>query len=661
MINNYLEYLNGGGEMGKLTREFDWASTPLGPPNKWPYSLLTAVSIVLNSRFPMFIWWGPELIQFYNDAYRPSLGNQGKHPAALGQRGADCWQEIWPVIKPLINQVMEGGESTWSEDQLIPIYRNNRLEDVYWTFSYSKLLGDTGEIAGVLVTCTETTKQITALRDVSNAKQELEFAINAANLGTWDLDPSTNRFIGNERLKSWFGLGAGEEIELQKATDVIIHQDRARVIAEIEKAMTFGAGNYDIEYTIVSPINHEPRLVRAVGKSIFDADQKIVRFSGTLQDITKERDVLKQLRDAHHKLELTLDQSRLSKIAAQLGTFDMDLIKGTLEWDNRCRELFGISHMDEVSYERDFVNGLHHEDRERILNVIADVFDKSKTNGDYDVEYRTVGAEDGTIRWVRAKGKTYFDNADNPLRFIGSVLDITEQKTDELRKNDFISMVSHELKTPLTSLKGYIQILNYKAKASADDFAMNALSKADIQIVKMSKLISSFLDVSRLEAGKINIELKDVNLKEIIDEVVEDLKMVSTTHPINIVPFNPIVVSIDREKIASVISNLLSNAIKYSPQASQIEVSCDIQDHFARVSVKDEGLGIKTQDRERLFERFYRVGGPEYTTVPGFGIGLYLCAEIIERHHGKIGLTSIPGEGTTFYFLLPLKSPSVNE
>ena len=100
MNKPYEKYLNDGGEMGELTRNFNWSSTSLGAPEHWPLSLLTTVSIVLNSKFPMFIWWGPELIQFYNDAYRPSLGKDGKHPTALGQPGAECWQEIWPIIKP---------------------------------------------------------------------------------------------------------------------------------------------------------------------------------------------------------------------------------------------------------------------------------------------------------------------------------------------------------------------------------------------------------------------------------------------------------------------------------------------------------------------------------------------------------------------------------
>src|ERR1700743_3011578 len=129
-------FLQGGGEMGQRIRELDWGSPPIGIPANWPPSLRTAVSIILHSGFPMFIWWGKELIQFYNDAYRPSLGNEGKHPGALGQRGEECWPEIWSVIVPLIRQILDGGPSFRAEDQLIPIYRNNRLEDVYWTFSY---------------------------------------------------------------------------------------------------------------------------------------------------------------------------------------------------------------------------------------------------------------------------------------------------------------------------------------------------------------------------------------------------------------------------------------------------------------------------------------------------------------------------------------------
>ncbi len=655
MNKNYKKYLSGGGEMGELTRNFDWSLTSLGTPEHWPSSLLTAVSIVLNSKFPMFIWWGPELIQFYNDAYRPSLGKDGKHPTALGQAGADCWQEIWPVIKPLIDQVLAGGESTWSEDQLIPIYRNNRLEEVYWTFSYSKLLNEEGNIAGVLVTCTETTDKVISLSEITQAKSELEFAINAAELGTWDLNPSTNRFMGNERLKTWFGLPPESQIELSRATDVIAKSDRQEVLKAIEQAMTYeSGGNYDIEYTITSQVDPTPRLVRALGKAIFNEQKQPIRFSGILQDITQERETLSKLKEAHHQLELALDQAVLSKIAAQLGTFDLDLTKGTMEWDQRCRILFGISHTEEVNYEKDFVTGLHPEDRDRIISIIADVFDKAKTNGEYDVEYRTVGVEDGQVRWVRAKGKAYFDANDVATRFIGSVLDITEQKMDEIRKNDFIGMVSHELKTPLTSLKGYVQLLGQLARKKQDETTLNLASRAESQITKMSTLISGFLDVSRLEAGKINLECRTTDLLSLVQQVIEETEVVTNTKRIHLIPSDPMQVSVDADKIGSVVSNLLSNALKYSAPETTIEISCEKEGAFAKISIKDEGPGIKLADQERLFERFYRVETTDTRAISGFGIGLYLCAEIIQRHGGKIGVKSEIDQGSTFYFLLPI-------
>ncbi|QEH43917.1 PAS domain-containing protein [Chitinophaga sp. XS-30] len=165
-----------------MIRSFDWASTPAGPPEQWPQSLRTTVSIILNSRFPMFLWWGKEMIQFYNDAYRPSLGMNGKHPVAVGQRGEDCWPETWPVIKPLIKEVWEGG-SIWREDQLIPIYRDGRLEDVYWTFSYSPVRDDNGEIGGVLVICHETTEKVKARQKIETAEKKFRNIVKQAPVG----------------------------------------------------------------------------------------------------------------------------------------------------------------------------------------------------------------------------------------------------------------------------------------------------------------------------------------------------------------------------------------------------------------------------------------------------------------------------------------------
>ena len=150
----------GSGELRARCRAFDWGTTALGPVSSWSQSLRTTASTVLASRSPMFLWWGPELVQIYNDAYRPSFGENGRHPRALGMRGRECWTDIWEAISPQIEQVMTTGEATWHVDQHLPIERNGRVEDVWWTYSYSPVHDDDGSIAGTLVVCQETTQRV---------------------------------------------------------------------------------------------------------------------------------------------------------------------------------------------------------------------------------------------------------------------------------------------------------------------------------------------------------------------------------------------------------------------------------------------------------------------------------------------------------------------
>ena len=163
--------------MEKLIREKDWGSSPLGPIESWPPTLTTLINVMLKSRFPMFLFWGPDLISFYNDAFKPSLGVNGKHPHILGRPGREAWAEIWDFIKPLIDQAL-AGEAVWREDLLVPFYRNGRIEDIYWTFSYSQVTDESGKSMGVLVICNETTEQIkntNLLRESENRFRDIVF------------------------------------------------------------------------------------------------------------------------------------------------------------------------------------------------------------------------------------------------------------------------------------------------------------------------------------------------------------------------------------------------------------------------------------------------------------------------------------------------------
>jgi PAS domain S-box-containing protein len=297
------------GEIAERVRLFDWSKTALGPMDTWPQSLRTILSVVLNSKFPMFLYWGPELNCIYNDAFLPSLGTDGKHPGSLGKPGKEFWPEAWPRIEPFIRQVLAGYGAVMNENHLIPIYRNGSIDNVYWTYGFSPVEDETGAPGGVLVTCIETTQQVMNLSQAEESADELSFAIEATELATWDVNPVTSKLKGNNRLKEWFGLSADDEVDLQRALDVIAEQDRQRVIAAIQHSYEFASGGgYDIEYTIINPLTEQHRNVRAKGRVWFNEQKEAYRFNGTLQDITAKVTSRKQLKESEARFRNLVEQ-----------------------------------------------------------------------------------------------------------------------------------------------------------------------------------------------------------------------------------------------------------------------------------------------------------------------------------------------------------------
>jgi len=313
-------FITGDGEMSNLIRNFDWSKTPVGEITVWPQSLLTTLNIMLNSRFPMFLFWGPELICFYNDAYRPSLGNDGKHPHILGSRGEDYWQEIWPVIKPLIDQVLAGGESTWSEDQLIPIYRNGKMEDVYWTFSFSAVNDESGEPFGVFVTCNETTDKVNIRKELEENEEKLRIALEGGELGTFDFYPEKNKLEWSAKTKELFGLSSEAETDYATYLQALYPEDRQNSKAITEQQMLLqNGGFYELEYRTIGITDGKQRWLRSKGKATYNSDGTPVRYTGVIQDITKRKKAEEALVTAFHQVEESEKRFRNSVEQAPLG------------------------------------------------------------------------------------------------------------------------------------------------------------------------------------------------------------------------------------------------------------------------------------------------------------------------------------------------------
>jgi len=271
-----------------------------------------------------------------------------------------------------------------------------------------------------------------------------------------------------------------------------------------------------------------------------------------------------------------------------------------------------------------------------------------------ELEIRIRNRETGDFRFHLLRMSPVFDGK-SIKNWVGTFTDIDDQKKVEKEKDEFLSIASHELKTPLTSIKAYMQLLERKLKINEENSEATYVKKALSQVEKLNSLITDLLDVSKIENGKLKINKKRNNLDHVISNAIDtiiqthDDKVKITRH--GLIP--DILIPFDEIRIEQVLINFLTNAIKYSPENNQVIVTTFVDENEVRVSVTDFGIGIPDFKQDAVFKKFYRVEESSLQ-FQGMGIGLYICSEIISQHDGTIGLSSVVGEGSTFYFTLPL-------
>ena len=379
-----------------------------------------------------------------------------------------------------------------------------------------------------------------------------------------------------------------------------------------------------------------------VYQPVKDNDNQVTGVMVVATEVTKQVIARRLLEDAEERLRLAIE-------ATGIGNWDLDLVTNDVIASPTLSVIFGLDPEDKLTHPelRDMI---HPDDKA----IVSNAYKKAIKTGVYLYEVRIIWT-DGSIHWIRTTGKVLYDEHHKPVRMLGTINDITKRKQEEIMKNDFIAMASHELKTPLTSLKAYTQLLVSKAKKVEDEFFINALEKSEKQINKMNRLIHGFLDMSKIESGKLQLNTQTFDMNELLTEIVADKMLIAPDHVLSFENRQTVQITADKEKMAQVIGNFISNAVKYSPKGSTITIEVKKVAEHLRVSVKDEGIGLKAKDQQNVFQRFYRVEDESTRGLSGFGIGLYLSAEIIRLHHGKIAVESEEGKGAEFYFLLPLQ------
>ena len=619
------------------------------------------------------------------------------------------------------------------------------------------------------------------IQDLHFHKDQLYFSIEAAQLGTWDFDPRTQKLKINERLKNWFGLEAQEEIDLSSAIKKIAEKDQERVLAAIQEVLSSSSNQrYDITYSLAEDENEPERVVRAQGKAWFSEKNEAYRLNGTLEDITERTKTEKQLKESLFRFnefiysspsliaifkgqELIIDIANdailqtWGKDSSIIGKpflealpemegqgFDKLLLNVYRTGESYQAYEVPAEHIQNGKKVVDYVDFIYQPQRniygeiEGVAVIATKVNEKVKLNKQIKKEEQkfremaelipdkiTNAAPDGSLLycnkswmdftgmtfeelkegkaghlthpddavkiaearkktfekgidlelelrfknlsgdyiWHLLRGKPIKDEDGNIVSWITSTTEIQKLKEEQRKKEDFLKLVSHELKTPVTSIKGYTQLLlnMFQQEITESDRKRihPFLTRIDNQINRLSKIILEILDLSRVEKSQLELTKSKFNLNDLVEETIEDLQYLNSSN-INILLEQKCDCEVyaDKDRIGQVLINFVTNAIKYSSDDNNVEIQifCPSENKIA-VKVKDFGIGIEEKEQNNIFKPFYRVSSANEATYAGFGIGLYLSKEIVEKHGGEINLQSTLGKGSAFCFTLPLNNP----
>lgn len=368
---------------------------------------------------------------------------------------------------------------------------------------------------------------------------------------------------------------------------------------------------------------------------------------------------------SEQELRQSQENLALAQQIAHLGSWDWNLVTGREQWSDEVYRIFGYTPGEITPSYDTFIEAVHPDDRESVRLAVT----RALTDGvPYSVEHRII-LRDGSERVVHERGEVQYDADRRPVRMFGTVYDVTERKQAEQQRtellaqveralelrNQFLSIASHELKTPITLLKGYSQVLAARAEAAGQPGLQKPVEVILRQADRMTTLVNDLLDISRIESGRMQFDFATFDLAASIREVVGEVQISAPEFHFRVTqPESPLLVYADRSRLQQVITNLLTNAVKYSMDRREAAVDIQRDGAQAVVSVTDYGIGIPEEQQSQVFELYFRGANASTSNYGGLGLGLYISRTIVERHGGRIGLESQQGEGSRFWFSIPL-------
>ncbi|WP_375771944.1 ATP-binding protein [Archangium gephyra] len=668
----------GGGEMGAHMRAFDWSATSLGPVEGWSRSLRSAVSICLNSRFPMLIYGGPELLVLYNDAFTPIFGR--KHPdLALGRPGREVWAEAWHVIGPMLEGVMATGQATWADDLMLLIDRAGFLEETYRTFSYSPIGIEEGRVDGVFTAVNFTTERVLGERrqhtlrqlagHVSQARSPEEACRQAARI--LSANPADVPFAlmyqwDERRAQATLVASVGMDAELDASRwplARVVATGRLEVITDVRTRfgdLPGGAWDEPPHSAVLLPIAQPGQkaygvLVAGVSprRALDEAYRSFFELAtGHLASAVDHARAAAELEAKQRMLDAVLQQMPAGVIISEPS--------GRTAFVNHQQEelVRGPMHYADSVAEYNAFHGFHPDGHE--LGPEEWPLSRSLLHGEVVTDQELeLERRDGSRATVRVSASPVRDPEGRLIAGVAITRDVTRQKEQEAelrRRVEFeqqlIGIVSHDLRNPIhaISLAAHALLRQEELDARATRAASRILSSAE----RAARMIRDLLDFTQARlGGGISLERRSTDLRHLVHQVLDEVEVAWPERHLQVSQRGCATGEWDSDRMAQVLSNLVTNALKYSPKDTPVRVELSAGSDTVELSVHNDGPPIPPDVLPRLFEPLQR-GTPQVDRASrSIGLGLYIVKHLVEAHGGTVAAHSEQGQGTTFTVRLP--------
>jgi PAS domain S-box-containing protein len=502
--------------------------------------------------------------------------------------------------------------------------------------------GEGNDETKILLAFEDITRYRKAEQILLQTQEQFKLALEGGSVGTWLWNTRTDEVTGSPEQSAIFGLGRRPFFKNLREWEQALHpDDREKVKSEFQKSIQ-ERKPLDIEFRILWP-DHSIHWVLSKANPYDGQDGKPEKMVGVNINITDRMRAMEAIAESEKRFHTMSDNAPVM--------IWMSDETGACTFLNKTWLSFTGKTLEQETG-RGWLQGIHAEDKGKVLEVYEGAFENEEA---FKIDYR-LKKHDGEYRWIMSHGVPRYSNERGFIGFIGTCIDINDRIDLERQKDDFMGIASHELKTPVTSIKAYAQILHDKFLKANDLNSAAMLAKLDNQIDKLTDLINTLLDVARIQTGQMDFDEDIFDVEEFIAEIVEEAQQTFQTNELVTSTNASGKVFADRARISQVFNNLISNAVKYSPRSSKIIISAERNNGRFIFSVRDYGIGIPEDMQQQIFHRFFRVSESAGNRVSGLGLGLYISSEIIRQQGGRIWLESEPNKGSKFFFSLPDKS-----